>query len=259
MTKMIQRVTRERARLEVVKATNEYQLACHHAVRANRLEFELEDVNIGGLLDSASMGNDSSDEDGDGRSTFDQCTVYAIVRPDGNLPPDRIATLRMAAIAESQVNIATFRGDILETVLDVEPLAHDLLDRHGAFRSGIWGCGSPKEGTGVWGSEFGRGLLVFIEHVDVKHSLRGIGVGTKLFKQVLDWVKKKARELGQPAEACSYLVVAPGSLRQDVVREFGEGNFFTGDYGTRQAEVDGFMEKQAEKSKMWLPTFERLP
>lgn len=198
------------------------------------------------------MGNYSSDEDGDGSSTFDQCTVYAIVRPDGNLPPDRIATLRMTAIAESRVNIATFRDDILETVFEVEPLAYQLLDRHGKFRSDIWGRGSPNEGTGVWGSELGRGLLVYIEHIHVRHSLRGMGIGTRLIKQVLGWVNKRAHELGQPAEACSYLVAAPGSLRQDVVREFGEENFDTGDYGERQVEVDAFMEKQAEKSIKFL-------
>ncbi|KAK7706006.1 hypothetical protein SLS63_014064 [Diaporthe eres] len=242
----------EMARLEVVKASGEYQLACHLAVRANRLEYELEDGKNGGPLDSDSMGNDSSDEDGDGSSTFDQCTVHAIVRPDGNFPPDRIATLRMTAIAESQVNIATFRDDILETVFEVEPLAYQLLDRHGMFRSDVWGSGSPNEGSGVWGSELGRGLLVYIEHADVKHSLRGMGVGTRLFNHVLDWVNKKARELGQPAEACSYLVAAPGCLRQDVVREFGEENLYTGDYGERQAEVAVFMEKQAEKSIKFL-------
>ncbi|KAI7774291.1 hypothetical protein LA080_008999 [Diaporthe eres] len=251
-----QRWREEMARLEAVKATGQYQLACHLAVRANRLEYELEDGKNDGPLDSESMGNDSSDEDGDGSSdedgdgssTFDQRTVHAIVRPDGNLPPDRIATLRMTAIAESQVNIATFRDDILETVFGVEGLACKLLDRHGTFRSDIWGRGSPNDGTGVWGREFGRGLLVLVEQIDVKHSLRGMGVGTRLFKQVLDWANKKARELGQPAEACSYLVVEPGSLRQDVVREFGEENFYTGDYGEKQAEVDAFMWKLAEKS-----------
>lgn len=198
------------------------------------------------------MANSSSDEDYDDSSAFDECTMSAIVRPDGDLPSDCIATLRMAIIAENQVDIATFRDDILETVLEVEPLGYDILDHHGKFRSDYWGRGSANEGTGVWGSEFGRGLLVFMDDVDVKHSLRGMGVGTRLFKQALDWVNKKANELGQPAEACRYLVAAPGSLRQDVIREFGEGDIFTGGYGERQAEVDAFMKKQAEKSIAFL-------
>lgn len=46
-----QRWREEMARLEVIKATDEYQLACHLAVRANRLEFEMEDGKNGGILE----------------------------------------------------------------------------------------------------------------------------------------------------------------------------------------------------------------
>lgn len=197
------------------------------------------------------MESESSDEDGDGgddSSTFDQRIVSATVRPDDDMPPDQIATLHMTAIAESQVNAATFRDDIMDAIIDFEPLAYELLNRHGTFRSEIWGCGSLYKGNGVWGSELGRGLLVFIEQIEIKHFLRGMGIGTKLFNQALDWVDKRARQLGQPAEACSYLVVVPGCLRQDVVHEFGEDIFDRADYGERQAEVDAFQKKVTERS-----------
>lgn len=164
------------------------------------------------------------------------------------MQPEHIATLRMTAIAESQVNKPTFRYQISKTTEEMEPLVYDLLSFQGEFRSDIFGRGSQYEGSGVWGDEFGRGLLVAIEHFEVKHSLRGMGIGTKLINQVLDWVHKKAGELGECAQDCSYLVVAPASLRVDVVREFGQENYYTGDWGVRQAEVAAFKEKQAEKS-----------
>lgn len=75
--------------------------------------------------------------------------MHAIVHPDGDMPPDHIATLRMTAITEIKVNKATFRDDIVEIAQEMEPLAYDLLDRRGKFRSGIWGRGSKNEGTGV--------------------------------------------------------------------------------------------------------------
>lgn len=263
------------AKLKAFMASDDYQLACQAAVRASRLEFELKegqmtlvlspqdtpfgyvsstDADVQSLPSSDSMESDGSDEDGDDRfdgddsSTFDQRIVSATVCPDGDMTRDHIATLNMTAIVDRQVNKATFRDDIMDTILDCEPLAYDLLSHCGTFRSDTWGRGSPNEGSGVWGSEFGCGLLVFIEGIEVKHSLQGMGIGTKLFNRALDWVEKRARELGQPAEACSFLVTEPGCLHQDVVREFGEGNFDTGEYGERQAEVDAFRKKLTEKS-----------
>lgn len=149
------------------------------------------------------------------------------------------------------MNPITFRDDVLDIVPDVEPLAFTLLSSRGTFRSKVWGRGSPNEGTAVWGSEFGRGLLVFIDHIDVKHTLRGMGIGTKLFDKALKWSKEEAIEFehwDEFDENRIYLVVAPGAPRQDVVREFGEGNIYTGQYGERQAEVDAFRESLAMKS-----------
>lgn len=79
-----------------------------------------------------------------------------------------------------------------------------------------------------------------------------MGIGTKLIQQALRWVHQKFGELGELDEECSYVVAAPGTLRADVVREFGQENHDTGNWGARQAEVRAFMEKQGEKSIAFL-------
>lgn len=213
-----------------------------------KLTFEL-------FSSSDALDNDRKGEDGDddgGGGGFDHCTVSATVLPGGDMPRHRVATLRMTAITKSRVDLANFREEIQEDILHVQPLACGLLDPYGDLKTDVWGRRSPNAGTGVWDSEFGAGILVYIEHIHVEHYLRGMGIGTKLFNQALDWVSKKERELNQELDDIFfdgvYLVVAPGALDQDTASEFGEAHFFTGNYGKRQGEVDASKNKLTDKA-----------
>lgn len=164
------------------------------------------------------------------------------------MPSERAATLEFIAITEHPINAYLFGDGIKHRGAERALLAARLFSNCGKFRVDLWGPYSRNEGTGVWGSELGRGLLVFIEQIEVLYFLRGMGIGTKVFHKALDWVDKKAHRICQPPEACSYFVVAPRALQEDVVREFGEGNTDTGSYGDREVEVQAYRDQLRERA-----------
>lgn len=132
------------------------------------------------------------------------------------MPSERVATCHMTAIFRSPDNPYTFRDDMEELSEEAAQLAMCLFKRDATFRSNIWGPGAPEPGTGVWSSELESGVLVLLDELKVHHSFRGMGLGTKMFDRVLEWIK--SADLG----ARAYIIVVPGALFEDMRREFPE-------------------------------------
>lgn len=87
-------------------------------------------------------------------------------------------------------------------------MAFGLFDRYGRVERKYIKPGF-RQGTGVWDRELDHGDILFIDKLRVESEARRRGVGTKLFKAVLNHVR------GSAGPRKFVAVVGPGILRQD--------------------------------------------
>lgn len=189
----------------------------------------------------------------DSGCVFDKCAITVTLRPDTDMPTEDVATCHMTVIREDQVSTYTFEDDMDEMSEDAAQLARGLLDRDATYMSTylVWGRGSGGEGTGVWSSEFGRGVLVHLEELKVHHKFRGIGIGTKLFGRILEWIDEKIQGVWDSEEDSTlyrdgaYIVVTPGSLTEDLRREFPQYQHGGGRRDPRYRAFDAALKQQS--------------